>query len=481
MHKLSLLLLALLVQYFTSWAQRTDPAEKADKDLGIEAKPVRNIEEKYARITKLIEQQNIALLQRMQRQEELLAQKIGKKDSAKANAIFSGSAAIYQSLLKSQQSPVPGGTVLRQYIPSVDSIQSIFNYLSSRVTSGGAQADAINSMNGQLAIMAGRLQQSNDISEFIGNREQLLKQQLGQYGADKYLLGLNKTVYYYQQQLQGYKSILRDRTKLEQFIIDKVGVLPGFKRFWESNSFLAKLFPVGSPTTSAGNIVAGLPLRQRFQNLLPSGLATTDNNADPSQLLQQKAGEAQQDIGAIQTKLSQFAGPCNAGSSAAIPDFVPDQQHNKPLKDRIFFAYNFQQEAATNLLPAIADLGLTVGVKISDKLVTGAGVAYKLGTGRGLEHIAFSSQGAALRSFVDTRIKGSWWLTGGFEYNYLRQFDKISALSKPDAWQKSALAGISKKYKIGRKEANIQCLYDFLATRNKSITQPLQWRIGYSL
>jgi len=48
-------------------------------------------------------------------------------------------------------------------------------------------------------------------------------------------------------------------------------------------------------------------------------------------------------------------------------------------------------------------------------------------------------------------------------------------------WQKSALAGITKKYKMGKKEGNMQLLYDFLAGQQRPVAQPLKFRIGYGL
>ena len=46
-----------------------------------------------------------------------------------------------------------------------------------------------------------------------------------------------------------------------------------------------------------------------------------------------------------------------------------------------------------------------------------------------------------------------------------------------DVWQRSTLLGLSKKYKIGKKEANMQLLYDFLHNRQTPPGTALKFRI----
>jgi hypothetical protein len=84
-----------------------------------------------------------------------------------------------------------------------------------------------------------------------------------------------------------------------------------------------------------------------------------------------------------------------------------------------------------------------------------------------------------LRSFVDIKAKGSIWLTGGFEYNYLQQFTSLRDIPHLDVWQRSALIGLTKKYRIGKRENNIQLLYDLLADTGTPRGQPFQFRMGW--
>ena len=121
-----------------------------------------------------------------------------------------------------------------------------------------------------------------------------------------------------------------------------------------------------------------------------------------------------------------------------------------------------------------------MGYKISDNMTAGVGVSYNLGWGTGLNHIRFSSQGVGLRSYMDVRAKGSIWITGGYEYNYMQQFAGLSDLRNYDVWQKSALLGLTKKYNLGKMGGNLQLLYDFLAASQVPQASPLKFRIGYT-
>ena len=126
------------------------------------------------------------------------------------------------------------------------------------------------------------------------------------------------------------------------------------------------------------------------------------------------------------------------------------------------------------------DLAATCGYRFTDHATAGVGASYNLGWGSGLNHIAWSSQGIGLRSFLDIKAKGSIWITGGFEYNYMQEFAKLTDLRNPDIWQKSAVLGITKKYKVGKQNGNMQLLYDFLAQYEIPRADPLKFRVGYT-
>lgn len=116
----------------------------------------------------------------------------------------------------------------------------------------------------------------------------------------------------------------------------------------------------------------------------------------------------------------------------------------------------------------------------------GIGGGYKLGLGKGWDKLALSNEGLSLRSYMDIKAKGSIWISAGLEYNYMQSFASLRSLPSPIAqninlWQHSALAGITKKYKIGKKkEGKMQLLYDFLAKQQLPQMQALKFRVGWN-
>jgi hypothetical protein len=122
---------------------------------------------------------------------------------------------------------------------------------------------------------------------------------------------------------------------------------------------------------------------------------------------------------------------------------------------------------------------LGIGYKLNDKSSLGVELSYKMGMGT-LRHISFTSQGLGLRSYMDWRIKKQIYVAGGYEMNYNSAFKKIEQLKNYNSWQRSALMGVSKKYKISAKvQGEMKLLYDFLANAHVPVSQPVVFRLGY--
>ena len=80
------------------------------------------------------------------------------------------------------------------------------------------------------------MQQAEEIKNYIKQRKELLKEQLGKFGMLKDMKNLNKEAYYYQQQLAEYKNLLKDPKKIEQKALDVLKKLPAFTSFMQKNS-----------------------------------------------------------------------------------------------------------------------------------------------------------------------------------------------------------------------------------------------------
>jgi len=268
--------------------------------------------------------------------------------------------------------------------------------------------------------------------------------------------------------------MLSDREKLQDQVLRTVSSMPAYQSFMEKNSWASAMFPHPAPQdTASGDLTRTAvenEIKQKYGN----------RAANPMQYMKQQLPAGQAQINGIQTKI-QSLGSLGSSTAVAMPDFTPNGQKVKTFLQRIEFGVNITSQKTNYLLPSTTEVALLLGYKLSDKATVGIGACYNIGWGNSLNDIHVTSQGVGLRSFIDIKAKGSIWLTGGFEYDYLSAFASIRDLStNVQLWQKSALAGVMKKIKLGSHSSNIQLLYDFLHAVNTPPTPAFVYRIGYT-
>jgi hypothetical protein len=324
--------------------------------------------------------------------------------------------------------------------------------------------------------LQGKLSTVQDIRKILKERQTIIQAHLEKFGLVKEMKQFKKEVYYYRAQMDEYRKLLDEPTKLERKALQIARKIPAFQEFFSKYSELASLFVLPEDYGSAASL-QGLQTRSDVQQLIQQRIAAGGPNAQ--QIVQQNIQEAQGALSHVKNKLNALG---KNSSDADMPDFKPNTQKTKSFFDRLEFGTNLQTARSNSYFPATTDIGLSVGYKVNDRSVIGIGGSYKMGLGKDWNHVAVTHQGIGLRSFVDFKLKGSIWLTGGGELNYREQFSNLSILNDYSLWQKSALLGISKKYQLGKKfKGNVQLLYDFLYRQHVPYSQPIIFRLGYSL
>ncbi len=433
-----------------------------------------SINKKVLTLQREVEEKSVKALERLQKQEAKLQKKLALKDSVAAKKLFAQTK--YQQLTDKLQHPTVTKN-FNEYIPKFDSLKTSLKFLeqtksiSDKLPAGFA--DKIKNVNLNVASLETKMQQAEEIKNYIKQRKEMLKAQLAKYDMLKDMKGLSKEAYYYQQQLNEYKAMLKDPKKLEQRAIDELKKLPAFASFMQKNSQLAQLFGIPANYGSAESL-AGLQTRASIQNLLQQKFAGAGVN--PQQYIQQQVAGAQGELSKLKDQLNKAGG---GSSNAEVPEFTPNSQKTKTFLKRIEYGANIQTQRPNGILPVTSDLALTAGFKLNDKSIIGIGASYKMGWGNGFNSIKITHQGLGLRSYVDSKIKGSFWLSGGYELNYQQAFEKLDILKDLSSWQRSGLLGLTKKYKIGKKTNNMQLLWDFLSYRQVPSTQPIVFRVGY--
>ncbi len=457
---------------------QTDSLLQKDR-IQIPEKYLDKVSSKTNSIEQKLDKKTQKALTQLKKQETKIQNKLSKLDSTAAKNVFANSENKYKELEQKIKNPS-----FKQFIPGLDTLSTSLKFLDQNPQLLSQTKEAKEKLDEALSKVKDlqtQLQKAEDLKQFLKERKEFLKEQLGKFGITKELKKLNKQVYYYSQQINEYKEILNDPKKIEQKAIELLSKTKLFKEFMQKNSMLASLFSLPGNPNDPNNIasLAGLQTRASVNNLIQQQIASGGPNA-----MQQ----FQQNLQSAQTQLSQLKDKVLKGGGGSSEDIMPEgfkknDQKTKSFLNRLEYGTNFQSQKATNFFPVTSDIGLSVGYKLNDKSIIGIGASYKLGWGRNWNNINMTSQGAGIRSFIDWRIKGSFWISGGYEQNYKSAFNSFDQLKNYSNWLQSGLIGMSKTVSVRSKlfkKTKMQLLWDFLSFQQIPRTQPIVFRVGYN-
>jgi hypothetical protein len=284
-------------------------------------------------------------------------------------------------------------------------------------------------------------------------------------------------VYYYDEKLRECRVALDDPGRAIRKVIEIVSETKVFRDFLRKNSLLASLFPMpeGTDDRLQQANLAGLQTRAQLNNITRQQLP----DANAQGLFYQNLQEAQTRLDNWKLKILESR---RSSSNDLIPgNFKPNSQKTKPFLKRIEIGLNIRTQKARGFLPVTSELGFSLGYKLNDRSIIGIGSSYKLGLGSNWSHLRITCEGMGLRSFIDWKLKGSLWLTGGYEMNHQAAFDNLKSIS---TWQQSGLIGINKLI-AGRnkilKKTKLQLLWDFLSYQRQPRSEPVLMRVVYNL
>ena len=439
-------------------------------------KYISTLDAKSTRVTEQLDKQTEKYLATLEKQEAKMKKKLAKIDSLAANNIFADAGQQYQAIQnKLQNKSAELRKKTGQYLPWLDSASTSLKYLQGKNPLTGA-------LNGNAAKISGALskvkelenqfKQAASVKDFIRQREEYLKEQLHNYNLGSELKKYNQTAYYYTQQVNEYRQALNDPEKAERKAMSLLRRIPAFEKFMHDHGELAGLFDV--PQDYATNM-AGLQTQAQVQTIMRDRIQGMGPNGQ---------ADVQQSLWAAQAELSKLRNQFpSSGSTEDIPDFKPKEQKTKTFLQRLEYGSNVQTVRSNSYFPTTSDLALSVGYKLGEKNIVGIGASYKMGWGKDIRHIAISSEGIGIRSFADIKLKGSFFISGGFEYNYQQAFYSLREIYSLRAWQQSGLLGISKIVSLKTKyfkKTKLQVLWDMLSYQQVPKTQAVKFRVGYS-
>jgi hypothetical protein len=458
-----------------SVANLPDSRIVTESGLSTISKEAANLQRKLDKLTR-------KSIKAIQNQENELQQLINEKNSALSGTKQIDIHTEYLSLQSFEIQINDRIAVKSNYLPFMDTLKTALNFLSIYTKEKKPDISFQNELSTALHQVNGldkRLKESTAAISIFKERKEQLTQQLSQLGVVRQMEKYNRQLYYYSQKLKTYHLIIADRKRREQKAIEMIRAVPEFQAFFRKHSELAQLFPAPSTPLSVSASLSGLQTRSMVQTQLKEKVAQGDNSAvsDVSQAVQQ----AQLQLNRLKEKVVSAGG---SSSDFEMPDFKNvNTQRSKTFWQRLNFGFNIQNTAGSTFVPRTTDLGLSMGYRLDEKRSAGLGLSYKMGLGNGFRNIEFSHMGLGLRSYLDWKIKNSFYLAAGFEFNYLDKFQNLQQLRREiDNWSKSALLGLSKKYRIGKKwKGDIRLLYDFMSKMHAPVSQPVLFRFGYSL
>lgn len=488
MRRLSLtLLICLFVS--TSFSQTTDSTSILNKVFSLPNKLISKSQKKINSLSNSLNKQSEHYMKMFSRRESKLKRKILRKDSAASKTIFSYDPLVQMNTYKNQiLSDSNSNTNLNgmSYLAYADSLQGVLKFMNmaelSKSTTGQMPFNVKESYD-KLLQLQNKMQLAEQLKQLMQQRNEQIKRYLLSYGKvpaslRKAFNNYSKQVYYYQQQVQEYKDMLNHPDKLLAKTLNYLNKIPAFKDFMKRNSMLAGIFNTGGEGYTNTVSLIGLQARNQVNAALNAQIGAGIN---PAQFVSQQVQGAEALINPFKNMISQLKG--DGKDELSLPNYVPNQQHTKKFMQRIEYGCNLQTEKSNNYFPLTTDLGVSIGYKLNDKSVLGLGASYKIAWGKDWKHINITNDGVGFRSYMDIKLRGSFYASGGLEYNYFKPFESIQQLKEFNNWNKSGLMGVSKivslKSKVFKK-SKIQFLWDFLSYRQVPRTQAFKFRIGYN-
>ncbi len=460
-------------------AQDSTSTSVADTLINLPIKYFNQIDSKIDKYSSRIISKTEKTLTKLSRWENKIKTLLQKVNPEVAERLFGNNQTTFSTLLqKIQEGKTLAENYQIKYDEYRDKLRSSVSYLQQQKDALKTKVlTPLNIADQKLTSLEDNIKNSEALQQFIKERKrQLIDQSIQYIGRSKYLTKISKESYYYVETLRNYWELFTDQKKAEQVALTLLNKIPAFTKFIEQNSMLAKLF--GSPNAPASTAnLAGLQTRASVNALIQNQIAAGGPNAQ--QVMQQNFQQAQNELSKLKDKILKAGG---SSGDMEIPDFIPQENKTKTLRQRLELGTNLQTQKATIFFPNRTDVGLSLGYRLSNKSIIGIGGSFSLGLGQGWNNIRISNQGFGARTFLDWKLKGSFSLSGGYEQNHKTAIRNITQLQDQSEWQQSGLIGISKTISVKSKlfkKTSVKLLWDFLSSRQIPRSQPIIFRVGY--
>ena len=461
------------------------PDTLAGKLANVPSRVFGKIQSQSASLNQQLTSQTQQYLARMARREQRMQQKLSAVDPAAAKSLFAHSQQQYAALGAQIKTDTGNRqtTFSGQYHPYADTLQGAMAFLrqNPQMLAGGT-ATKLQAASTQFQALQAKMQDADIAKAYVQSRQQQISEYIAAHAnmigvLGKPLAGMQEEQVYYTQRVQQYKAMLSDPSALAQQALSMLGRLPAFQSFMTTHSQLGSLFHLPGNYASP-QAVNGLQSKEQVAGLVKSQVSA--GGSAGASAMQANLQSAESSLDGYKDKLSKLG---LGNGDAQMPNIQPNDQKSKPFLGRLQYSFNFQTTHNSIYYPSLLTLGLGLGYKLGHSNVIGIGASYEMGTGNGINHIAITGNGLGLRSFATIKLKTSFSLYAGLEYNYTTPFTNYQQLRQLQYWTRSGLIGVQKTVSMKSnvfKQTTLALLWDFLSYQQVPQTQPLIFRIGYN-
>jgi len=436
--------------------------------------------DKIGSLEKNLDENGRKALAKYARAEDKLRRKLTRLDPSSLTELDKFGNSAPRTLL-AQLSKNSKATTAVVYLSKVDSLNMALKFLKTKDFMRGFSTSKIASMQGSLEGISDKMNSLQGYGEQLTDRLKFFEARLTGLGKLKEIKKLQDQLYRYKSMVREYKDALSEPEKHLDLFIQTAAVIPGFRTMFNRYSQLAGMFDLTSlESGAAAEGKPGLQTKAMVTAAIQERMGQPQQGGRKTEYAPPGVQDAQAVIGQWKDKL--LKGGYSGSDDAAMNAFRPTTAKRKTILQHFELGTTFQTQRADYYFPVITDIGLTVGYKLSERSVLGIGGAFKMGWGKNWQHIQLSGQGFNVKGFVDWRLKGGIFLTGGYERNYLSEVKELRSIAKMSDWQESGLLGLKKTMtmKSGMiKKASIGLLWDFLSYYQVPRMQPFVFRFGY--
>lgn len=369
---------------------------------------------------------------------------------------------------------------LKNYSPVLDSVSTLLNFANQSNLKNILPVQQLTSFQNELQILNRHKLSINNYINIIRNYNITNEINRGKNKINEDLDRVSRKLddlRIESEQLQNISS-LRDITNLPQ--LRQVYNSEDFLSFFKSNSFISRFFSKRNKT--AGDIdlekeLVGLQTREVLLADIKNKFGTHVNSV--SDLIKKDLPQNSSGLG----QLSEVKDRANSALEEKQKNAFSNQVvERSPLKTKSEIGFTIQTSRPNILLPFTTDLGLSYGLAIGKKFVTGAGAAYRFSITNFFQNATFSSEGYSLRYFIHFMITKNLRVTNEYDHGFLhnmpavRQDQNIIQSNN----QKRYTLGVMKSLPLKKRKYNIEVMYDLLHKSNPIQAQPFIFRTGFT-